>query len=73
MQHTHVKRKEYPMNRYSIEEFYTDPSLRRRLFEDAHRERALAVKAGLSWLWKQVQGLLPRNHGRPGRWIARLG
>ncbi len=61
------------MNRYSIEEFYQDPSLRRRLFEDAHRERALAVKDGLVWLWKQARGLFPRGHGRPARWMARLG
>ncbi len=61
------------MYRNIMEEFYSDPALRRRLFESAHRERALAVKAGLVWLWKQARSRFPRSHGRPTRWIARLG
>ena len=61
------------MNRNILEEFYNDPARQRRLLENAHRERALVVKAGLAWLWKQARSLVPRSHGRQGRWIARLG
>ena len=62
------------MNRYILEEFHNDPALRRRLFEEAHRERARAVRAGLAWLRKQLTARLTlgiRLH--PARWIARLG
>ena len=61
------------MNRYVMEEFYNDPALRRRLFGEAHRERARAVHSGLAWLFKQLKQLAPRLHARPSRWIARLG
>ena len=58
------------MNRYVMEEFYQDPALRRRLFGEARRERARAIREGLDWLRKQ---LLPRfSFGRP-HWIERLG
>lgn len=58
------------MNRYVMEEFYSDPALRRRLFEEAHRERSRAIRAGWAWLRKQ---LLPRFDFRPGHWMERLG
>ena len=61
------------MNRYVMEEFHNDPALRRRLFGDAHRERARAVHGGLAWLLKRLKSLAPRLHSRPSRWIARLG
>lgn len=56
------------MNRITLEDFRNDPELRRRLFEEAHRERAKAVLAGLLWLRKR---LTPRS--RPPHWLARLG
>jgi hypothetical protein len=68
MQHTHVKRKEHPMNRYVMEEFYNDPALRRRLFEKAHLERARVFRLGLSWLRERLS---PRFDA--SRWLARLG
>jgi hypothetical protein len=72
MQHTHVKRKEYPMNRYVMEEFYNDPALRRRLFGEARLERTRSVKAGFAWLRAQLKArFAPRL--RPARWLARLG
>ena len=62
------------MNRYMLEEFHSDPALRRRLFGDARRERMHAVRegfdallGGLAWL---AAHLKPR---RPARWIERLG
>ena len=62
------------MNRYMLEEFHSDPALRRRLFGDARRERMRAVRAalaallgGFNWL---VAHLKPR---RPVHWIERLG
>lgn len=61
------------MNRNILEEFYEDPDRQRRLLQNAHRERARVVKAGLLWLWKQARNLPPRGHGRPARWMARLG
>jgi hypothetical protein len=67
MQHGHVKRKEKHMNRYVMEEFYQDPQLRRRLFAEAHRDRARMVSAGLAWLWNHAKALAGP------RWIARLG
>jgi hypothetical protein len=80
MQHAHVKRKEKPMNRYVMEEFYNDPAaLRRRLSGEAHRERSRAIGAAFSWLLGRPAWLLgvarkrltPRL--RPARWLARLG
>ena len=56
------------MNRITLEAFYNDPALRRRLFEAARRERAKAVRAGLVWLRER---LTPQLH--PGDWIGRLG
>ena len=62
------------MNRYILEEFHNDPALRRRLFGEAHRERARAVSAGLAWLRKQAAAhLIPRMRLRPARWLERLG
>lgn len=57
------------MNRYVMEEFYSDPSLRRRLFEQARQERSKAMRAGFAWLRRQ----LPRFDMRPGHWMERLG
>jgi hypothetical protein len=70
MHHAHVKRKETEMNRYILEEFHSDPALRRRLFESAHRERARVVRAGFAWLREH---LAPRSGFRASRWLARLG
>ena len=65
------------MNRFMMEEFHNDSALRRRLFGEAHRERARAVREGLAlmlgglvWLARR---LTPRIKLRPGHWIARLG
>ena len=66
----HVKRKESHMNRYVMEEFYQDPALRRRLFDEARRERARALLAGLAWLRKH---LLPRFSFGRTHWMERLG
>ena len=46
------------MNRYILEEFHSDPALRQRLFEKAHRERNRAIRAGLAWLFAQVKARL---------------
>jgi hypothetical protein len=67
MQHTHVKRKEHPMNTITLKEFYDDPALRGRLYRAAARERARAVRHGVTWL---VAHLKAR---RPAHWIERLG
>jgi len=56
------------MNRYVMEEFYSDPALRRRLFEKAHRERARVFRLGLAWLREHLSPRLS-----PSRWLARLG
>jgi hypothetical protein len=78
MQHAHVKRKEYTMNRYMLEEFHNDPALYRRL---AEREQARAIRAAFAAL----PGALTRLFGnlkarlaghsrpRPAHWAARLG
>jgi hypothetical protein len=58
------------MNRYLLEEFHSDPALRRRLFEAARRERARSVRAGLAWLRDHLTSGI---RFRPSRWIARLG
>ena len=58
------------MEPITLEDFQNDPALRRRLFETAHRERARAFHAGITWLWNLVT---PRVHARPARWLARLG
>ena len=74
MHYAHVKHKEYPMNRYIMEEFHNDPVLRRRLFSEAHRERARAVSAGLAWLFGYLKARLTRHSNpRPAQWLARLG
>lgn len=57
----------YPI---TLEAFQNDPSLRRKLFETAHRERSRAIYAGFVWL---RDCLTPRIHFRPSRWINRLG
>ena len=58
------------MNRYLIDEFYRDPALRRRLFEEAHRERSRTIRAGFAWLRKH---LAPRFEFGPRQWMERLG
>jgi hypothetical protein len=74
MHYAHVKRKENHMNRYILEEFHSDPALRRRLFGEARHERTRAVRAGLAWLLRQAKARLrPLFHLRPSRWIERLG
>jgi hypothetical protein len=70
MHHAHVKRKEHPMNRYIVDEFYQDPALRRRLFESARRERGRVIRAGLAWVRHHLTARLP---SQTGRWIERLG
>jgi hypothetical protein len=68
MQHAHVKRKEYSMNRYVAEELYRIPDLHQRLDLAARRERARAIHAGFVWLKTQLSPRLD-----PARWLARLG
>ena len=58
------------MNRYVMEEFYSDPVLRRRLFGEARLERGRAIRAGFAWLRKQ---LLPRFSFGRTHWMERLG
>jgi len=67
MQHAHVKRKENHMNPITLQEFYNDPALRRRLYRAAARERTRAVREGFTWL---VTHLKPH---RPTHWLERLG
>jgi hypothetical protein len=78
MQHVHVKRKEKHMNRFIMEEFYNDPALGRRLYEAARRDRALAIGAGLAWLFGHLvrlsrQAIAHLKPRRPVHWIERLG
>jgi hypothetical protein len=78
MQHAHVKRKEKHMNRFIMEEFYNDPALGRRLYEETRRERARAVGAGLAWLFGALRSLAAHvvarlKPRRPVHWIERLG
>ena len=62
------------MNPITLEEFHSDPAQRRRLYEMAHRERARAVRAGLTWLRRKIAArLAPHLYVRPARWIERLG
>jgi hypothetical protein len=70
MHHAHVKRKETQMNRYMMEEFYSDPALRHRLFEKARQERARSIREGWAWLRKQ---LTPRFDFNFDNWTQRLG
>lgn len=58
------------MKRDVIDEFYSDPALRRRLFEAAHRERSRALRAGLAWLGRR---LVPHFEFGPRQWMQRLG
>ncbi len=58
------------MNTITLHDFQTDPALRRRLFEAAHRERARAIYAGYAWLRDRLS---PRFDFGPGRWLNRLG
>jgi hypothetical protein len=72
MHHAHVKRKEKPMNRYVMEEFYRLPDLHERLERSARRERARALYAGFNWLRAQLKARFT-PHVKPARWLARLG
>lgn len=58
------------MEPITLEDFYKDPEMHRRLLEAAHRERARLMRAGLLWLRDR---LTPRIHALPARWIGRLG
>ena len=58
------------MNRFMLEEFHSDPALRRRLFGEARRERTRTLRAGFAWLRKFLTPYLP---ARAPRWIVRLG
>jgi hypothetical protein len=60
--------KENKMNRYIMEEFYQDPALVRRLYNQAHLERVRALGAAFQWLRER---LTPRLHLRDR--LARLG
>jgi len=55
------------MNPITLQEFYNDPALRRRLYRAAARERTRAVREGFTWL---VTHLKPH---RPTHWLERLG
>ena len=62
------------MNRITLQEFYDNPDLRRRLSQQARLERTRAVSAGLAWLGGRLQTLLtPARRLHPARWVARLG
>ena len=63
----HVKRKENQMNRYDLDDFYSNPALFHRL---AQRERNRAIRAGFAWLRQQ---LVSRFNFRPNQWVERLG
>jgi hypothetical protein len=67
MQHAHVKRKERHMKPVTLKEFYSDPALHSRLERAASRERARAMREGLTWLMAHLK---PRH---PLHWIERLG
>jgi hypothetical protein len=72
MHYANVTCKELPMNTVLLEHYRTNPALRRRLIEAAHRERARTVEAGLAWLLGRIaESLLPRRS--TARWLARLG
>jgi hypothetical protein len=74
MHHAHVKRKENPMNPITLQEFYDNPALRRRLYRAAARDRALAIRAGIAWLREHAGAwLLSLVHRPEGRWLVRLG
>jgi hypothetical protein len=68
MHPSHVKSKEHPMNPITLQDFYNDPALRRRLYAMAQKERAGAVRAGFAWLRRRLTPGLA-----PGQWIGRLG
>lgn len=60
------------MNPVTLEHYRTDPKLRRRLLEAAHRERARSLLTGFAWLFGRIaESVLPRR--RTARWLARLG
>ena len=65
------------MNRYVMEEFHSNPALLQRLIEQAHRERAHAIGAGvtkgLAALKRLRRRLVPRFNFRPNHWMERLG
>ena len=78
MHYAHVKRKENHMNRYIMEEYFNDPAIGRRLYEQAHRDRALVIAQAFAWLLSTIRSLATQaaahlRPGRPARWIARLG
>jgi len=56
------------MNRYIMEEFYQDPALVQRFYDQARRERMRALVAAFQWLRDR---LTPRLHLRDR--LARLG
>lgn len=58
------------MNPITLQDFYNDPGLYRRLDQAARRERARLVHAGILRLRDQFT---PRIHAGPPTWIARLG
>jgi hypothetical protein len=60
--------KEKLMNRYIMEEFYQNPALVQRLYDQAHLERVRALRAAFQWLRDR---LTPRLHLRDR--LARLG
>lgn len=61
----------YPI---SLDDYYDNPRLQRRLFDEARNERRRAVRAGLDALRRFAAArLLPRLHLRPARWVERLG
>jgi len=62
------------MNPITLQQFLNNPDLRRRLYAQAHRERARSVHTGLLWLFDQAKKhVTPRIPRYPARWIARLG
>jgi hypothetical protein len=58
------------MNRCFADATHLSPARIECLIEHAHRERARAMSAGFTRLWKS---LAPDFHFHPGQWMERLG
>ena len=64
------------MNRYVMEEFYSDPEAYGRVVANAHRERSRAIAAGFAWLADYLKARLTPHIGigiHPAHWTERLG
>ena len=65
------------MKPITLEDFYNDPDFYGRVERAAQRERALAVRGAIAWLFGGVGHAFgyvkARLMARPERWIERLG